>query len=91
MKNIMFIVLFFAACKANHNGTYVNHTNGTYAITDDTLIVQDSIVVNHSGFQKIRNGKLLPKEFKVQRLYELHPVFTDGQLVLDHIVYTKIK
>ena len=90
MKKLI-IVLFFAACKADHNGTYINHTAGPYAITDDTLIVQDSIITNHSGFQKIRNGKMMPKEYKVQRLYELQPVFSDGQLRLEQNVYTKIK
>lgn len=92
MKHLIWGLGLLAACNsAGHNGSYVNHTNGAYAIADDTLIVQDSIIINHSGFQKIRNGQLLPQEFKVQRLYELHPVFTDGKLVLDHTEYTKIK
>lgn len=92
MKKLIIIALLFAACKSDsHNGLYVNHTEGTYAITDDTLEVRDSIIISHSGFQKIRDGKTLPKEFKSKQVFELHPVFEHDHLILNNTTYQKIK
>jgi len=92
MKKIIIIALLFAACKSeDHNGLYVNHTDGTYSITDDTLEVRDSVIISHSGFQKIRDGKTLPKEFKTKQVFELHPVFEQNHLILNNTTYQKIK
>ena len=92
MKKILVIALLFAGCKSNdHNGFYINHTDGQYAITDDTLEVRDSIVISHAGFQKIRDGKTLPKEFKTQQVFELNPVFEQNHLILNNTTYQKIK
>lgn len=91
MKKIIIIALLFAACKnENHNGLYVNHTDGTYAITDDTLEVKDSVIISHAGFQKIRNGQTLPKQFKTQQLFELHPIFNGKHLILNNTSYEKM-
>ena len=91
MKKLMIIALLIAACKSeNHNGLYVNHTEGTYAITDDTLEVKDSVIISHSGFQKIRDGKTLPKQFKTRRLFELHLVFNGNHLILNNTSYEKM-
>ncbi len=92
MKKIIIIALLFAACKSgNHNGLYVNHTEGQYAITDDTLEIRDSVIISHSGFQKIREGKTQPKEFKTIQVFELHPIFEQNQLILNNTTYQKIK
>jgi hypothetical protein len=92
MKKIIILALLFSACKSeNHNGLYVNHTDGTYAITDDTLEVKDSLIISHSCFQKIRDGKMLPREFKTKQVFELHPVFDDNHLILNNTTYQKIK
>lgn len=92
MKKLIPIALLIVACNnsSNHNGKYVNHTSGQFAIADDTLEIQDSIIINHSGFQKIRNGKTLPKEFKTQQLFGLHPVFGNENLQLNGTLYHKI-
>jgi hypothetical protein len=91
MKKFIPFILLLAACQAgNHNGKYVNHTNGQYAITDDTLEIKDSTIVNHSGYQKIRDGKTLPKEFKTQQLFGLHPSFGTDKLQLNGTTYQKI-
>jgi hypothetical protein len=66
MKKIIFSFLVLAACKSNSR-TYVNHTEGQYAIADDTLILLDSIIINRSGYQKIRNGQALPKQYLVKQ------------------------
>lgn len=97
MKKLIYIVLLFAACKStpNYNGTYVNHTDGQFSIIDDTLIVDDTIIFDHAGFQKIRNGKILPKAFKT-RQWTLHspdaPVMkiTSDQIQIGTIIYHKL-
>jgi hypothetical protein len=92
MKKLMLIALLFAACKSeNHNGLYVNHTEGIYAITDDTLEVRDSIIISHTGFQKVRDGKMLPKAYQTKQVFELHPVFEHDHLLLNNTSYHKIK
>ena len=92
MKKLIIIALLFAACKSeNHNGLYVNHTHSQFSITDDTLEVRDSIIISHSGFQKIRDGKTLPKEYKTKQVFELHPVFERDHLLLNNTPYQKIK
>jgi hypothetical protein len=91
MKKLIPILLLLAACQAGStNGKYVNHTNGQYAITDDTLEIQDSTMISRSGYQKIRNGKTLPKEFKTQQLLGLHPTFGAEKLLLNGTTYQKI-
>jgi hypothetical protein len=69
MKKLIYIALLFAACKSgtDHDGTYVSHIEGQFSIADDTLIVADTVIINHTGFQKIRNGLLLPKAFKTRK------------------------
>ena len=66
MKKVIYLLLLLAACKADSR-TYVNHTAGPYAIADDTLIVQNDLIINRSGFQKIRNGQRLPKQYRVKQ------------------------
>lgn len=73
---ILLFAFLFVRCKGNNrendfSGTYVIQTKGEYAIDCDTLVVSMDhssantySVQNNSGFQKIRNGVILPKEFK---------------------------
>ena len=69
MKKLIYIALLFAACKSatEHDGIYVSHTKGQFSIADDTLIVADTLIINRTGFQKIRNGQLMPKAFKSRK------------------------
>lgn len=69
MKKIIYIALLFAACKSksNYDGTYISHNEGQFSIADDTLVISDTVVINHTGFQKIRNGQVLPKAFKTRK------------------------
>lgn len=90
MRKLLIIALLIAACKSSPNGFYVNHTKCEYSIADDTLEVRDSIVISHSGYQKIRNGKVQPKEFKTKQLFELHPQFKGNQLILNNTIYEKL-
>ena len=62
----MVFCLFFTACQANSR-MYVNHTEGPYSIADDTLIIQNDLIINRSGFQKTRNGQRLPKQYRVKQ------------------------
>ena len=87
MKKLIFIVLLFAACKPGNtrNGVYVNHSKGQFSIADDTIIITDTIVVNHTGFQKIRNGKLLPKAYKTRKWTLNSPDAPPMQIIKDQI------
>ncbi|HEY4325153.1 MAG TPA: hypothetical protein VGN20_14245 [Mucilaginibacter sp.] len=91
-KSLVIIILLFAACSVatNHDGKYVNHTTGTYSIVDDTLEIKDTVIIEHSGYQRIRNGITQPKEFKTKQLFELHPQFNGDQLILNNATYEKL-
>jgi len=91
MKKIILLAILFTGCHSGHDGFYVNHIEGQYAITDDTLEVRDSTIISHSGFQRIRNGKILSKEYKTKQVFELHPVFEQDHLLLNNTTYQKIK
>lgn len=96
MKKLIFIVLLFAACKSDtQNGVYVNHTKGLFSIADDTLIIADTIVINHTGFRKIRNGKLLPKAYKSRKWTLNSPdappmQITNGRIQIGETLYHKL-
>lgn len=96
MKKVIWIALLFAACKpANHDGIYVNHTDGQYSLVDDTLTLKDTVIVNRTGYQKIRDGITLPKNYKV-RSWSLHspdapPMIISGnQITIGSTIYTKL-
>ena len=74
---IALITILFISCKsgssnsADYSGTYVLQTQGEYAKDYDTLVVSSDepskntySIQNKSGFQKIRNGITMPKEYK---------------------------
>ncbi|WCT14376.1 hypothetical protein [Mucilaginibacter jinjuensis] len=73
---IVLLAILFTRCKSksttqDFSGTYVLQTKGEYAIDYDTLIVSADHksantynIQNNSGFQKIRNGVIMLKEFK---------------------------
>jgi hypothetical protein len=92
MKKLLFILtILLAACHtSNHNGFYINHSKGEYSITDDTLEVRDTVIIEHTGYQRIRNGIVQPKEFKTKQLFELHPQFKGRQLILSNTTYEKL-
>ena len=52
--------------KDTNNHTHVNPTERPYSIADDTLIIQNDLI-NRSGYQKIRNGQRLPKQYQVKQ------------------------
>lgn len=71
------ITILFMGCKSgsshseDYSGTYVLQTQGEYAKDYDTLVVSSEqsskntySIQNKSGFQKIRNGVTMPKEYK---------------------------
>ena len=73
---VLLISFLLTRCKSKDSandftGTYILQSQGEYAKDYDTLVVslnQPSantyIIQNRSGFQKIRNGIVMPKEFK---------------------------
>jgi len=91
MKKLIFIALLLAACKPdNHDGLYFKHIVGPYAIDDDTVQIQGPQIIDHVGFQRIHDGKLLPKEFKTQELFDVHPRFEKNYLIFKTDKYYKI-
>ena len=58
----------FAGCKQeNHDGTYVASWKNEFSVADDTIIIKKNIVTKRTGYRKIRNGQLKPKEWSVER------------------------
>lgn len=65
---ILFAALLLASCGSkSSDGTYVNHSQGQFSIADDTLLISDTVVINRTGYRKIRNGQTLPKVFKIRK------------------------
>ena len=91
MKKLILIALLFAACQSNnHDGLYFKHNEGDYSIADDTIEIRGEQVIEHAGFNKIRKGKILPREFKTEELFGLHPRFEQNYLILKTDKYYKI-
>ncbi|WPU97829.1 hypothetical protein SNE26_17520 [Mucilaginibacter sp. cycad4] len=77
---MMIGMLCIAACQSKSSknqvfidGIYVNHTKGEYAVADDTLIfthtdVNHYSITRNTGYQAIRDGRLLPKKHQVEKL-----------------------
>ena len=62
-----------AKVKAFIEGTYVNHSEGEYAVADDTLIIRHTdgdrfTIQRHTGYRAIRDGKLFPKKHQTEWL-----------------------
>jgi major membrane immunogen (membrane-anchored lipoprotein) len=54
------------------DGIYVNHAQSEYGIANDTLTFthtdgQHYIITRNTGYQAIRNGKVLPKKYKLEK------------------------
>jgi hypothetical protein len=96
MKKLIYISLFFAGCRpVLQDGTYVNHSAGRFSIADDTLIVNDTVIMNKTGYQKIRNGKALSKAFKVRSWTLNSPnapamQFSHQQITIGQTIYQRI-
>jgi hypothetical protein len=82
IKIMLLPISFLTACNSKNQrttefipGTYVNQAQSGYSIASDTLLLireehADNLyqIVRGTGFQRIRNGKLQPKEYKVKTL-----------------------
>ena len=58
-------------------GTYVKEIKNEYAIACDTLFIKcidgnNFLIVNHTAFQPIRNGKLLPVKYTESSMKALY-------------------
>ncbi|TWR25478.1 hypothetical protein FPZ42_12835 [Mucilaginibacter achroorhodeus] len=71
------ISFLFAGCgnsetNSDFSGSYVNKAQSEYSIAFDTLILSKKSELSYeierkTGFQKIRNGSIMAKEFKSER------------------------
>ncbi|WP_295769265.1 hypothetical protein [uncultured Mucilaginibacter sp.] len=99
MKKIVVGILaaiVIAAChhQGDNDGIYTSHIEGEYAVADDTLIVEGNFVTRRTGYQKLRNGKLLSKAWKTRTWplgNENTPVikFKGGKLIIGQTIYRK--
>ncbi|HMI01278.1 MAG TPA: hypothetical protein VK541_02280 [Pedobacter sp.] len=80
LSGLSLLTLFFLSvlfgCKDNDTrsfmpGTYVNHAEGTYAVADDTLVVEHAennnyLIHRRTGFNRIENGKKGNREYETE-------------------------
>ncbi len=97
MKKLVYIALLLAACKSkvNNDGIYVSHSEGQFSIADDTLVVADTVIIVRTGYQKIRNGQILPKAFKTRKWTLNSPdapplQISDEQIQIGNTIYRKL-
>jgi len=79
-KLIIGAICLLAACQSKTtkvqafiDGIYVNHAQSEYGVADDTLTFtrtngQHYIITRNTGYQAMRNGKLLPKKHKLEKV-----------------------
>lgn len=79
-KLMMVAILLLAACQNKTakvqsfiDGIYVNNAQSEYGIADDTLTFTRTdgrhyIITRNTGYQAIRNNKLLPKKHKLEKV-----------------------
>ena len=93
---LVLAALLLAGCGSkNVNGTYVSHRTGQFSIADDTLIIADTVIIKHTGFQKIRNGQLFPKAYKTRKWTINSPdappmQIRDNEITMGSTIYKKL-
>lgn len=92
-------ILLLAACQSKNKqtqdfipGTYVNAAKGEYAIANDTLLIKpidgnNYQITRRTTYQAIRDGKLLPRHHKEQKL---NAVWDSGKQELDETIAGRI-
>lgn len=81
---LLFLAVLLTACGGNEeaanaksaiSGTYVHHAESEYSKAMDTLIITPYdakagtfIIMRKTGFHRIKDGKLQPKENKLERM-----------------------
>lgn len=80
LKLMLFGIALIAACQSKSakvqsfiDGIYVNHARGEYGVADDTLTFshadgQHYLITRHTGYQAIRDGKMLAKKYKQEKM-----------------------
>ncbi|QHS55212.1 hypothetical protein GWR56_06535 [Mucilaginibacter sp. 14171R-50] len=74
---LLFLCLWIASCTDRSqqiSGLYINHGESEYSSADDTLYIEPLqlnaktyTVQQRVGFQRIRDGKKLPREFTTKK------------------------
>ena len=80
----------------SHDGTYTAIIKGEFSIAEDTLIIKGDIVTKRTGFRRIIDGKLKPKEWTIERwiLNKAYGPIIDlgeNQITLGSTTYKQIK
>lgn len=71
------------------------HGKNEFTIGDDTLIIEDGIVTNNVGYNKIRNGKITPRQLSTKQWRLNEPgtpiiTFNDDGVTLNGNFYRKV-
>lgn len=91
------LVILVTGCgQKDHNGTFVAKWKNEYSIADDTIIIKDDVVTKRTGYHKIRNGVVKPKEWSVRRwVYNdpMSPIIEPGDdyIIIGSTTYERIK
>jgi hypothetical protein len=93
---ILTATLIVGCGSKSHDGTYVANWRNEYSIAEDTIVINKNIVTKRTGYRKIRNGQLKPKEWSVRRwiFNETNaPIIElgDDQITLGSTTYKQIK
>lgn len=93
---LLLVVLTVACNSKNHNGVYVAKWRNEFSIAEDTIEIKDDIVIKRTGYHKIRNGQVKPKEWSVKRWTYNDPVSPiiepgEGQITIGTTTYKQIK
>jgi hypothetical protein len=69
MKKILIgCIAMLAACGHRENeGVFFRHFQNEYSRADDTISIENGIVTRKTGYNKIRNGQLKPREYDVEK------------------------
>jgi hypothetical protein len=69
MKKILIgCIVMLAACVHQENeGVFFRHFQNEYTRADDTISIKKGIVTRKTGYNKIRNGQLKPRQYEVER------------------------
>ncbi|MBD1362959.1 hypothetical protein IDJ77_03975 [Mucilaginibacter sp. ZT4R22] len=91
----MAVISLVSCHNKSHNGIYVASWKNEFTMADDTIIIKDNIVTKRTGFRKIRNGQVKPKEWGIDRWVFNAPYgpiieVGDQQISIGNTVYKQI-
>lgn len=96
-KLIIGCAVILSSCgNSSQEGTFVSHFQHEFSRVDDTINIKDGIVIRRTGFNKIRNGVLKPRQYEIEKWRLNEPgsvviVFEGDDITVGTAVYKKLK